>query len=86
MDLAARRAVKELEGDANARLDEYADPQSDRYGAMVECIRGRLGLTTLRYQTLPDMVAAIGLPRESLCTFCWNGDDGGCPPPDFKLR
>jgi amidophosphoribosyltransferase len=41
---------------------------------MVECIRQRLGLTTLRYQTLPDMVKAIGLPREKLCTFCWNGE------------
>ncbi len=53
---------------------------------MVERIRERLGLTTLQYQRLPDMIAAIGLPRERLCTFCWNGDDGGCPPPDFKLR
>jgi len=63
-----------------------ADPDSARYAAMVERIRERLGLTTLQYQRLPDMIAAIGLPREQLCTFCWNGDDGGCPPPDFKLR
>ncbi len=74
LDLAARRAVKELEGDSGSHLDEYADERSSRYAAMVEKIRARLGLTTLRYQRLPDMIAAIGLPRENLCTFCWNGE------------
>jgi len=43
---------------------------------MVERIRGRLNLTTLRYQKLPDLVAAIGLPKEKLCTFCWDGCEG----------
>jgi len=73
LDLAARRAVKDLEGDANSHLDEYADSKTERYAAMVEQIRQRLGLSTLRYQTLPDMIEAIGLPREQVCTFCWNG-------------
>jgi amidophosphoribosyltransferase len=41
---------------------------------MVERIRERLGLTTLRYQRLDDMIKAIGLPREKLCTYCWNGE------------
>jgi amidophosphoribosyltransferase len=40
---------------------------------MVDRIRERLDLATLEYQTLADMIAAIGLPREKLCTFCWNG-------------
>jgi len=74
LDLAARRAVKALEGDASAHLDDYADPSTDRYQAMVDWIRGNLGLTTLQYQKLDDMVAAIGLPREKLCTYCWNGE------------
>ena len=74
LDLAARRAVKALEGDASAHLGEYADETSDRYAAMVEHIGRQLGLTSLRYQTLPDMIAAIGLPRERLCTYCWNGE------------
>jgi amidophosphoribosyltransferase len=74
LDLAARRAVEELEGDASRDLDEYSDASSDRYARMVERIRQRLNLTTLRYQTLPDMVSAIGLPREKLCTYCWNGE------------
>ena len=43
---------------------------------MVEVIRDRLSLTSLRYQTLDDMVEAIGVPREKLCTFCWSGKEG----------
>jgi amidophosphoribosyltransferase len=73
LDLAARKAILELEGTADAHLGEYADPDSDRHAAMVEQIGGRIGLTSLRYQRLDDMIEAIGLPRERLCTFCWNG-------------
>jgi len=39
----------------------------------VDRIRGRLGLTTLAYQHLGDLVEAIGLPKEKLCTYCWDG-------------
>jgi len=73
LDLAARKAVAELEVDHGRHLDEYADPDSDRHAAMVDCIRRRLNLTTLRYQRLDDLVAAIGLPKSRLCTFCWQG-------------
>ena len=76
LDLAARRAVEQLEGDAEDRLEEYANPKSDRHARMVEVIRDRLSLTSLRYQTLDDMVEAIGVPREKLCTFCWSGKEG----------
>ena len=73
LDLAGRRAIKNLEGKDGVHLDEYANPDSDRYCAMVENIRERLGLTTLQYQRLPDLVEAIGLPKEKLCTYCWDG-------------
>jgi len=75
LDLAARRAIKELEGQDAVRLDEYTSEGSDAYEAMVERIATRLGVTTLRYQRLGDMIEAIGLPREKLCTFCWTGCD-----------
>ncbi|MCK5377098.1 MAG: amidophosphoribosyltransferase [Acidobacteria bacterium] len=75
LDLAGRKAIVDLEGSGDVHLDEYADPDSDRYAAMVAGIGDRLELTTLRYQRLDDMVAAIGLPREKLCTFCWNGEE-----------
>jgi len=73
MDLAARKAIRELDGDPDQPLAEFADPQSDRHHAMVERIRQRLGLTTLKYQRLDDLVAAIGLPKEKICTYCWDG-------------
>ncbi|MCU0725744.1 MAG: amidophosphoribosyltransferase, partial [Planctomycetes bacterium] len=73
LDLAARRAVHLLDGGEAARLAAYADARSDRYAAMVEKIREMLGLTTLRYQLLGDLVEAIGLPKDRLCTFCWDG-------------
>ncbi len=74
LDLAGRRAIAGRERDPGSCLEKYTDPSSADYAAMVESIRGCLGLTTLRYQTLPDMVRAIGLPRERLCTYCWNGE------------
>ncbi len=71
--LAGRRAIKQLEGRDTADLAEYTDPASGKCCAMVERIRQRLGLTTLRYQKLGDLVAAIGLPKDKLCTYCWDG-------------
>ena len=73
LDLAGRRAAHELEGGDPENIDRYADPDSEEHAAMVERIRERLGLTTLRYQRLDDLVDAIGLPKEKLCTYCWDG-------------
>jgi amidophosphoribosyltransferase len=73
LDLAARKAVKQLEGQDQADLADYADPTSPRHCAMVDVIRKTLNLTTLRYQKLTDLVGAIGLPKERLCTYCWDG-------------
>jgi len=74
MDLAGRRAIAEIGGDAGREMAAYTDAGTREYAAMVESIRSRLHLTTLRYQTLPDMIGAIGLPREKLCTYCWTGE------------
>jgi amidophosphoribosyltransferase len=76
MDLAGRRAAHELEGGEPEDLSKYTDPDSEPYCAMVESIRERLGLTTLQYQRLDDLVEAIGLPKEKLCTYCWDGVEG----------
>ncbi|MFH2005066.1 MAG: amidophosphoribosyltransferase [bacterium] len=76
LDLAARRAVAKLEPKGDEYLDEYADAGTDRYARMIEQIRKQIGLTTLQYQRLDDMVEAIGMPRDKVCTFCWNGDEG----------
>ncbi|MCX6998336.1 MAG: amidophosphoribosyltransferase [Kiritimatiellaeota bacterium] len=75
LDLAGRRAVKQLEGDDRKDLELYKNPDTPQYAAMLEVIRQELGLTTLQYQRLDDLVEAIGLPREKLCTYCWSGEE-----------
>ncbi len=72
LDLAARRTVLEIEGRAPGAIEAYLDPDGAPHAEMCRRICERLRLTTLRYQRLEDMIEAIGLPREQLCTFCWN--------------
>ncbi len=73
LDLAGRWGIRELIGKDIDDPAEYIDPESDNYKAMVDVIRKRLQLTTLKYQKLEDLVKAIGLPKEKLCTYCWDG-------------
>ena len=78
MDLAGRRAVKELEGKDNVNLKDYSNPDKPEYSAMIEKIRQKLSVDTLQYQRIDDMIDAIGMPKEKLCTFCWDGCEGPC--------
>jgi amidophosphoribosyltransferase len=78
LDLAARKAIKELEGDKEPDLNVYSNAATGQYGAMVDIIKRKMGINSLQYQKLPDMVAAIGLPKEKLCTYCWDGCEGPC--------
>ncbi|MCM2287235.1 MAG: amidophosphoribosyltransferase [Desulfobacula sp.] len=73
LDLAGRKAIYDIEGMEDPDLTDYAIDGSDKHSAMVEKITRRLNLTSLRYQTLEDLVAAIGLPKNRLCTHCWDG-------------
>lgn len=75
LDLAARKAINKLEDTDDKNLEEYSNADSEKYKAMVEKIREGLKLTTLRYQRLEDLVQAIGLPKERLCTYCWDGSE-----------
>jgi len=74
LDLAGRRAVAELEGEGLVPLDDFSDATTEKYAAMVDRIRNRLNLTSLKYQTLPNMIEAIGMPKDRLCTYCWDGE------------
>ncbi|MFC1875775.1 amidophosphoribosyltransferase [Thermodesulfobacteriota bacterium] len=73
LDLAGRKVIYELEGTETGFLQEYASADSDKNLEMIEGIRQRLGLTSLIYQKLPDLVDAIGMPKDKLCTHCWDG-------------
>jgi amidophosphoribosyltransferase len=73
-ELAARRAIRALERCDLEDVSEYVDYRTDKYRSMVAWIAKDIEVTTLRYQTIDDMVAAIGLPKEDLCLYCWNGE------------
>lgn len=74
MDLITRRVIKDLEGDnAENVLNEYTNPESDRYNRMIEEIRKQLNFTSLRYHRLDDMIKSVGIDKCKLCTYCWDG-------------
>lgn len=78
MELIARRVIVELEGTDEVSeevLREYCDPDSERYQKMTDAICKKLNFTTLRYHRLDDMIAAVGIDPDKLCTYCWNGEE-----------
>ena len=77
MDLITRRIIAKNEGDTVEKktLEEYANPESDRYQAMLDEIRNQLNFTSLRYHRLDDMIESVGIEPCKLCTYCWNGQE-----------
>ncbi len=77
MDLITRRVIERLENGnvTDEILQEYADPESQKYETMVEEIRKELNFTSLRFNRLDDMLDATGLERCKLCTYCWDGKE-----------
>ncbi len=72
-ELAARKAIRILEGEDIQSTGEYIDNKSAGHEKMVETVAKELGANSLMYQRLDDMAAAIGLPTDRLCTYCWMG-------------
>lgn len=73
-ELAARKAIRAIEGKNIEDVSEYLDPDSEKYEKMIDWIAKDLGVTSLKYQLLDDMVKAIGLPKDKLCLYCWSGN------------
>lgn len=76
MDLITRRMIARLEGTDQVPdkiLQEYADPNSEKYEIMVEAIRKELNFTSLKYNRLDDLLDSVGIEPCKLCTYCWNG-------------
>ena len=74
-ELAARRAIRAIEGKDIKDVSEYINPDSSNYKKMINWIAQDLGVDSLQYQRVDDMVKAIGLPKERLCLYCWLGTD-----------
>lgn len=77
-ELAARRAINALEGKHTEDIAEYLDENSEKYKNMIDWIAREINVTTLKFQKIDDMIAAIGLPREKLCLHCWIGEGQPC--------
>lgn len=73
LELIARRIIKEIEGQDDKDLNKYATTGSEQYNNLVDCIRRKLNITTLKYTPIEDLVQSIGLPKEHICTHCYDG-------------
>ena len=76
MELITRRIIGEIEKDAkNVNLDVYANPDSEQYAEMIKRMCKEMNFTSLAFNRIDDMVEAVGLPKEKLCTYCWDGQE-----------
>ncbi|MGN1331982.1 MAG: amidophosphoribosyltransferase [Lachnospiraceae bacterium] len=77
MDLIARKMMKQIEGKNpdEVVVQEYTNPETERYAQMNEEIRKKLNFTSLRYHRLDDLIQSVGIPACNLCTYCWNGKE-----------
>ena len=75
MELIARQVISEEEGGKVDRtvLDDYCCPDSDRYHRLLDRMRERLGFTSLAFNRLDDLIRAVGIGEDKLCTYCWTG-------------
>ena len=73
LELITRRIIKDFEGDDKAKLDQYATSDSPEYQRMVDEIAHRLGLSSLKFAKIEDLIASIGLPKSQVCTHCFDG-------------
>ena len=76
MDLIARRVILELEGEEGFQyIDEYIDGTTERGKALRKNLCERFNFASLEFQSLENIIKAIGLPACELCTYCWNGKE-----------
>ena len=74
MELITRRILKEIaDEDKKIDLKAYVDPDTPEYNDMVTRIGKQLNFTSLRFNRLDDMMDAVGIDKDKLCTYCWDG-------------
>ena len=74
MELIARKTIQELEGDeAEKHIEEYAESTTERGQCLAKAICDKLGFDSLGYQSLDGLLEAIGIDKDKICTYCWNG-------------
>lgn len=76
LELITRNYILAKEGAHDRNLGRYVRDTTEEYRNLVEHIRGELKVASLRFNTIDQLVAAIGLPKEQICTHCFDGS--GC--------
>lgn len=77
LELITRKYIQSIEGDSHANLELYMNPSTQQYADMVEYLRKKLGVDSLKFNTLDTICKVIGLPKERLCTHCFDGSSFG---------
>ncbi|MBQ2615125.1 MAG: amidophosphoribosyltransferase [Clostridia bacterium] len=76
MELITRKTIMELEGEEGLNhLEEYSDFSTERGKALRQTICDKFNFTSLEFQSLENLIKAIGLEPCKLCTYCWNGKE-----------
>lgn len=73
LELITRRIIRDFEGDDKGNIERYATTGTPEYERMVAEIARQLGLTSLKFSTMENLVASIGLPKCRICTHCFDG-------------
>ena len=81
--LITRQIIRDFEGDDKCHLERYAQTDSPEYKRMVDEIARRLGLTTVKFAKLEDLIQSIGMPKCKVCTHCFDGTSY-CHKPDAE--
>ena len=77
LELMGRKAALALEGKEGQNIERYANAADPKNAEMIEWLRCQLNLSSLKFQKMDNLVKAIGLPKEKLCTHCWDGSSWG---------
>jgi len=83
MELITRQVIRDFEGDDKAKLEKYATTDSPEYKRMVREIARRLGLSSLKFAKLENLIQSIGMPKCKVCTHCFDGTSY-CHQPDSE--
>lgn len=74
-DLYTRRVISQLENTTEITDDmlaKYSNQDNEAHQRMIEEMRKGLNLTSLKFQHIDDLVASIGMPKDQICTHCFD--------------
>ena len=84
LELITRQIIRDFEDDDKANLDKYSKTDSPEYKRMVKEIARRLGLSSLKFAKLEDLIESIGMPKCKVCTHCFDGTSYNRSPETEK--